>query len=299
MPLLGTPAPRCSTPASSSTHVPYAWGARLYVIAHVLLACAAMMVLLRSWRVSRTGSSIARSRTGSVPRCSASIATSFFWSVPRGPRSGLRAVDRIVRLRRRWGVVELAGVLALQTLGGDPEAAYLIMMCGAVYALGLARGQCRVRPEEPSPAAAPGRLGLLGTGFGLTLAILMWSAGTLLAATWVKSDRKWLDSLAQSQFRPSHQVTLSVGWACAAVFFWAGWRRRPAARALIRSLAALLGASAMAAGLCSAQLLPVLEFSRLSIRADDAGASNMFLFSVEPYRVVEVIWPFFFGATAR
>ena len=43
---------------------------------------------------------------------------------------GLRAVDRLLRRGRRLGAAELAAVLALQVLGGDPEAAYLTAACG-------------------------------------------------------------------------------------------------------------------------------------------------------------------------
>ena len=61
---------------------------------------------------------------------------------------GLRAIDRLLRQRRRRGGVELAVVLALQVLGGDPEAAYLTAVCGAGYAVvsGDPRpGSCRAR----------------------------------------------------------------------------------------------------------------------------------------------------------
>ena len=51
---------------------------------------------------------------------------------------GLRAIDRLLRQGRRRGAVELAAVLALQVLGGDPEAAYLTAVCGAGYAVVLA-----------------------------------------------------------------------------------------------------------------------------------------------------------------
>ena len=54
---------------------------------------------------------------------------------------GMHAVDRWVRLGRRWGLWELAIVLAMQVLGGDPQAAYLLGLAGVGYALGLAWSQ--------------------------------------------------------------------------------------------------------------------------------------------------------------
>ncbi len=56
MPLLGNPVAAVLYPGKILYALPYAWGARLYVIAHVLLAFAAMRILLRSWGVSGTGS---------------------------------------------------------------------------------------------------------------------------------------------------------------------------------------------------------------------------------------------------
>ena len=49
---------------------------------------------------------------------------------------GVHAVDRWVRLGRRWGLLELAVVLSMQVLGGDPQAAYLLGLAGIGYAAG-------------------------------------------------------------------------------------------------------------------------------------------------------------------
>ena len=50
---------------------------------------------------------------------------------------GLRAVDRWVRLGRRWAILELAIVLGMQVLGGDPQLAFLLGVAGLGYALAL------------------------------------------------------------------------------------------------------------------------------------------------------------------
>ena len=76
---------------------------------------------------------------------------------------GLLAVDRLVRLKQRRALLELAAVLALQVLGGDPETAYLVVVCGALYALGLAWSESpphtrgRSPRPEPSGRVPPGR----------------------------------------------------------------------------------------------------------------------------------------------
>ncbi len=69
---------------------------------------------------------------------------------------GVHAIDRWVRLGRGWGVLELAIVLAMQLLGGDPQSAYLLGICGIGYALGLAWSQSRLNAKKPG-GTRPGR----------------------------------------------------------------------------------------------------------------------------------------------
>src|SRR4051794_41913248 len=57
-PLLGNPSAAVLYPGKFLYALPYAWAARFYVIAHVALAFAAMLVLLRAWHVSGTGASL-------------------------------------------------------------------------------------------------------------------------------------------------------------------------------------------------------------------------------------------------
>src|SRR4029077_21224796 len=104
---------------------------------------------------------------------------------------GLHAVDRWVRLGRRWGLVELAIVLAMQTLGGDPQSAYVLGWAGGGYAAGIAWSRTRtVRPAmretgEAGPAAS-------GHWWSLTLAVfglLIWVAPTLALALWLPQVR--------------------------------------------------------------------------------------------------------------
>src|SRR5262245_7070332 len=135
MPLLGNPSAAVLYPGKILYLLPIAWGARLYVIAHVLLAFAAMRALLRSWEVSETGSclgAIAYAFGGPVllQSCNVIFLVGAAWAP-----LGLRSVDRLVRLKKRRAIGELAAVLALQSLGGDPEAAYLVVVSGGLYAI--------------------------------------------------------------------------------------------------------------------------------------------------------------------
>ena len=60
---------------------------------------------------------------------------------------GLRSADRWVRLGNCRALGGLATVLALETLGGDPEAAYLVAIAAAGYAIGLANSR-RNQPKS-------------------------------------------------------------------------------------------------------------------------------------------------------
>src|SRR5205823_9638046 len=118
--------------------LPYAWAARSYVVAHTALAFVAMLVLMRSWQTSWIGSALSGlAYAFGAPilfqYCNIIYLVGVAW-LPLG----FHAVDRWVRLGRRWGLIELAVVLAMQTLGGDPQAAYLVGLSAIGYAAGLA-----------------------------------------------------------------------------------------------------------------------------------------------------------------
>ena len=59
---------------------------------------------------------------------------------------GFRAVDRWLRRGERMGLIELAVVLCLQMLGGDPQSTYITGVCTGGYAFGLAWLRARSTP---------------------------------------------------------------------------------------------------------------------------------------------------------
>ena len=183
MPLLGNPTAAVLYPGKLVFAVlPYAWGARIYIVMHTALAFVAMLVLLRSWGTSWSGSGLgALGYTFGAPilfqYCNVIYLVGAAW-LPLG----MHAVDRWVRLGRRWGLWELAAVLAMQVLGGDPQAAYLLGLSGAGYALGLAWSRARARTarqiaEGNGPRSRRARSVL--PALGLIAAVLLWSAATV------------------------------------------------------------------------------------------------------------------------
>ena len=139
VPLLGSPQAAVLYPGKLIFAVmPYAWGARLYIVAHVLLAFASMHAMVRSWGVSASGSTLAGfayafGASVLFQYCNVIYLVGAAWAP-----LGFRSADCWLRLGRRWAVIELAFVLAMQGLGGDLEAAYLTALCAAGYAVGLA-----------------------------------------------------------------------------------------------------------------------------------------------------------------
>ena len=146
-PLLGNPMCAVLYPGKVLYRLlPYAWAARVYVIAHTILAFLGLLVLGRSLGVSWAGSCLG----GLSYAFGAPVL--FLYSNPirlvgaAWVPWGLCAIDRLLRQGQRRAGAELAAVLALQVLGGDPEDAYLTAVCGAGYAVVLAI-RARARPN--------------------------------------------------------------------------------------------------------------------------------------------------------
>ena len=158
MPLLGNPTAAVLYPGKLVFALfRYPLAARLYIMGHTLLAFAAMLALLRHWGTSWVGStlgSLAYAFGGPVlfQYCNIIYLVGAAW-VPLG----FRAVDRWLRLGRRIALAELAVVLAMETLGGDPESAYLTGLCAAGYA--AAPGVAQGSRSGAGRRSAPGRAG--------------------------------------------------------------------------------------------------------------------------------------------
>jgi hypothetical protein len=268
-PLLGNPTAAVLYPGKLIFALfSYPWAARFYVVAHTALAYGAMRALARSWQLSRTGSAIsAMSYAFGAPilfqYCNIIYLVGASWAP-----LGFRAADRWLRSGRRSGLVALALVLAMQTLGGDPEAAYLVVLCAFGYALGLAL----------TGAAAPRAfrfallVGAVLVGWGLTTLLPHMPVGV-------------------------GQLVLVLAWVGLGSVVLATQSRgdRKEGRRLGVMLVGLAGSCALALTLTAVQLGPVLENILASVRIEDPNQQDMYGFSVEPYRAVEWIWPNVFG----
>jgi hypothetical protein len=271
-PMLGSPMAAVLYPGKLLfALVPYAWGVRIYTVAHEVLAFGAMVALTRSCGVSRTGATLA----GLTYAFGGPVFSDYFniiylvgaaW-VPLG----LRAADRWLRLGVRLALAELAGVLAMQMLGGDPEAAYLTVLCALGYAVALSR------PREVSPAR-PWRWCL-----GVAVAAVFW--------TWVGP---YLAPRIHGSGGLQGQACLAAVWAFGIMGWFASRRREYRARLCVMVLG-LAASFVLALALAAMQLFPVLEQIATSVRGTAGGAADLYDFSVEPYRALEWLWPNVFG----
>jgi len=297
MPLLGNPTAAVLYPGKLIfAAVPYPVGARLYAVAHTLLAFAAVLAMMRTWGTSWTGSSLAGlGYAFGAPvlfqYCNIIYLVGAAW-VPLG----FRAVDRWLRLGRRVALLELAAVLSMETLGGDPESAYLTGVCAAGYAAMLARGRAS---EEQGLSRGRWRRWLIPAGLVLTAAA--WVTGTLAVASWTTAVRPRQPTGQPPlplPWMPYVAPAVAAGWAAAGLVLLSRWRRgrrNGEDPRLMPMLAGLLAAALLSAAVSSAQLLPVLEFTGQSVRAAGGGPHDIYPFSLEPARVVEFLWPNPFG----
>lgn len=296
MPLLGNPTAAVLYPGKLVfAVVDYPLAARLYIMGHTLLALAAMSVLLRHWGASRAASALgALGYAFGAPVLFQSCNVIFLVGAAWLPL-GIRAADRWLRLGRRIALAELAVVLAMQTLGGDPESAYLVGVCAGGYAAGLAwRGRATV-----AGAAS-------GVCSKLLIVAAAWCAATLAAAHWLPPLRPSTGGPAPAPFvwTPWVGPLVASAWGLAGLVLVVKWvrrRTRPGSGpALVPMLFGLVVAAAVAAAVSAAQLLPAIEFIRQSTRAGHGGARyDKYAFSLHPARLAELIWPNVFGTTFR
>ena len=292
MPLLGNPtAAVLYPPKILYTVLPYAWGARFYVVFHTALAFAAVLVLMRSWGTSWTGAGIAGiSYAFGAPILFQSANIIYLVGAAWLPL-GFHAVDQWGRRGRRWALLELAAVLAMLLLGGEPQSGYLLGLAGIGYAAGLAweRAAARAldrRVEESSRRKGLGILWLLLVVIGIAI----YATAVMAGGCWTPRLRPHTRPASPLPWMEYFPLGVTAVWGLFGIGFLVRWRwkkRSPLGVAWVGlGLAATL--SVLLAG---AQLLPVLEFTQRTSRAAQSGPHDIYPFSLEPTRLAGLIWP--------
>jgi Bacterial membrane protein YfhO len=294
MPLLGNPTAAVLYPGKLVfALLPYEWGARVYIVSHTALAFLSMLVMMRSWGTSWFGSALsALAYAFGVPilfqHCNIIYLIGAAW-LPLG----FRAVDRWVRLGRRWGLLELAIVLSMQVLAGDPQAAYLLGLASIGYAVGLTWRRARSRMQAADGGKrGPSRLRL--RLLLIVIAVAVWFVLTLALAQWLPGMRPPGRPPLPLSWMPWAPWAVSVAWGLAAIGFLLHLRGRAWREPLGAMWLGLAGSAILSVAVTAAQLLPVIEFIQQTGRSSP-GPREIYGFSLEPFRPLELAWPNFLG----
>lgn len=255
----------------------------LYTVAHVLLAAAGAHHLARRFRLSRMAAALA----GMTYACSGSVVFQYcnvvFLVGAAWLPWAMVEVDVILgpcstaENRRRWRAVgKLGAILALMTLGGDPQSAYHLGLLAIGYAWLQWRGRQRGREgaEKPKPLVHE----RLRIPFDSPLARLAAAASVGLALAAV-------------------QIVPAASWSQAsdrAAYVWPRSLSEVTAEALASRTADRLPSAPEATDAIVSPGASFWSRVRLGLLGDPVSGTHhehIYHFSVGPWRFVEFVWP--------
>ena len=232
MPLAANPAASVFYPGKLIFFLPidYGWAYKSYILAHVVLAAAGAYWLARGWKAGARAAgvcAISYAFSGSVLMQYTNVI--FLVGAAWLPFGVLTAERMLHRRSPRWAVL-LGTVLALMTLGGDPQMAYNLGLLAAFYAVWLWWDRRRVRRAVGGPEGRqtwwntrPALLALAAT-IGVGLSAVQVLPSLELASRSERSGNGWNERLScssdQSDGHTEHVYHFSVGPWRLAEYVW-------------------------------------------------------------------------------
>ena len=300
IPLLGNPTAAVLYPGKLIyALLPYAWAARLYIMAHVALAFGAMLRAMRSWQVSWLGSGLAAltytfGASGFVPVLQCHLLG----------RGGL-AASRFPGRRPLGPPWQSTGVAGPGDRAGHADARRRspVRLSAGPLRLRIRRGRGlvprrKVNGQEDEGTVPSGRKGYSWWLIpAVVMGLALWVAGTVFLAELLPKLRpqgKPPPALPWMVYVPRGVL---IAWGMMGLALLERWRRQRWRSLLGWMLLGLVGSGALAAALAAAQLLPVLEFTQATSRAAGEGPHDIYPFSIEPHRLAELVWPSVFGTS--
>lgn len=243
---------------------------KLYVMTHFLLAIGAAFALARHWKASSLAAAVCGLSYAFGGNVLIQYSNVVFLVGAAWLPLAILAADKMLRQRRVIWAFVLGAILALMVLGGDPQTAYHAGLLSAMYALVLWRAERRRQKSEGSlddeEAALPsGRFFHRLLSHRMTLLSLAAVSSTMLAAVQVLPSMQWTrhsDRAAFDQPRSLYEIPALL----------AHQQNEKGANKKTRIASGLLG-------------------------TPKAGTHHrhIYLFSVGPWRLPELVWPNFSG----
>lgn len=240
----------------------------LYIFMHILLAALGTYAVARQWRMHRATAAMAAvsySLGGTVlfQYCNVVYLVGAAW-LP----AAVAAVDTIVSHGGSRAIISLAAILALMTLGGDPQMAYHVGLFALLYVWIARSAGDSIGPENRSShirRAHHVSHGVARFAVVCTVAVALCAVQWVPAVQWTGASRR----VVHRYPRTIYELAASG---------WSGVHEPPSQASNNCSTAW----KSMVVGLCGQP-------------ATGTHQRQIYDFSVSPSRIVECIWPNFSG----
>lgn len=284
-PLAGNPTASVFYPGKAIFALPYGFAYKWYLLGHLLLAMGTTYFAGRRLGILPVAAVLAAVAYGMSGFILFQLYNIVFLVGAAWLPLGLIAVYELVHRPTFRPLFLLAGILSLQTLGGDPQIAQMTGLIAIVYSLFTFLSFVRAMT-----------LTLCGLAVGAAvvhIAPLLRRSTQVLLETHSISEAIVSISDDWNEKGRALPATAIAFFVSVALILW--MRKSWLKGALGRTLGSFVLAGMLSAGLAAVQILPTLEFASLSGRASPDAIEETVAFSLHPLRLLEYFSPTLFG----